>query len=282
MGTHHCSSQRNIPGKLFRTQPACTGLQLLLYSATEFLSRLSRSSSTLSAFRKNRKVHMTTGSSTNTLDNEARQCFIEAFKKLYPANGMRGISGAVLAKRAGYSRSTFYRNFESVYDVLRLMEIEATPYQRMQYLLDHADTVGMCEITDGFLQSFEEREDLVLMLVQHEDDNRYLERLHDCFLPVFRSQAERVFLMEPGEYDVLAEYITYAKLGLVRFWALNMVPLKLEHMTQITNSVLESSMWTRVEAAARAKAEGRPFERTPLSFFQKRQPWIQDRPTLEP
>jgi AcrR family transcriptional regulator len=227
-------------------------------------------------------MHMTAESPTNALDNEARRCFIEAFKKLYPANGMRGISGAALAKRAGYSRSTFYRDFESVYDVLRLVEIEATPYQRMKYLLDHADSVGMREITDGFLQSFQEREDLIRMLVQHEDDNRYRERLHDCFLPVFRAQAERVFIMEPGEYDVLAEYITHAKLGLLRIWALDLVPLGLGHMTQITDSVLESSMWTRVEAAARAKAEGRPFERTPLSFFQKRQPWIQNRPMLEP
>lgn len=73
------------------------------------------------------------------IDNEARRCFIQAFKELYPANGMKGISGAALAKRAGYSRSTFYRNFESVYDVLRLVEIEATPYRRMNYLVEHAD-----------------------------------------------------------------------------------------------------------------------------------------------
>lgn len=216
------------------------------------------------------------------IDTEAQRCFIQAFKELYPVNGMRGISGAALAKRAGYSRSTFYRSFESVYDVLRLVEIEATPYRRMNYLVEHANEVGMKEITDGFLQSFSDREDLIRMLCRHEEDNRYRERLHDCIFPVFRSQAERVFVMKPEEYDILAEYITHAKLGLLHIWALGLSPLGLGHMTQITDSVLESSMWTRVEAASRAKAEGRPFERTPLSFFQKRQPWIENRPLLEP
>lgn len=123
------------------------------------------------------------------IDTEAQRCFIQAFKELYPVNGMRGISGAALAKRAGYSRSTFYRSFESVYDVLRLVEIEATPYRRMNYLVEHADEVGMKEITDGFLQSFSDREDLIRMLCRHEEDNRYRERLHDCIFPVFRSQA---------------------------------------------------------------------------------------------
>lgn len=216
------------------------------------------------------------------IDSEARSCFIQAFKELYPANGMKGISGATLAKRAGYSRSTFYRNFESVYDVLRLVEIEATPYQRMGYLVEHAHEVNMQQITDGFLQSFSDRADLIGMLCRHEEDNRYFDRLRDCIFPVFRSQAERVFIMKPAEYDVLAEYITYAKLGLLRFWARGLSPLGLGHMTQITDSVLESSMWSRVEAAARANTEGRPFERTPLSFFQKRQPWIESRPLLEP
>ena len=215
-------------------------------------------------------------------DSEARQCFIQAFKKLYPEKGMRGISGASLAQKAGYSRSTFYRCFESVYDVLRLVEIEATPYRSMAYLADHADTVDMMDITNAFLVFFEEHRDIIRTLTIHSDDNRYYERLRDCIKPVFRSQAERVYLMEPAEYDVLAEYITHAKLGLLRAWASGDIPMGLGHMTQITDSVLEGSLWDRVDEAAKSAAAGKPFERIPFEFFKDSHPWIHTRPLMEP
>lgn len=215
-------------------------------------------------------------------DDEVRACFIQAFKELYPEQGMRGITGAALAKRAGYSRSTFYRTFESVYDVLRLVEIEATPYREMNYLLDNVSTVDMREVTDVFLEAFGTREDVIRMLVLHSEDNRYRERMHDCLLPVFRALAERVYEMEPVEYDLLAEYITHAKLGLLVGWAQGLFHMGLGHMTQITDSVFEGGMWDRIEKSAQAQAQGKPFERTPLSYFKKTYPWVADRPLLEP
>lgn len=62
-------------------------------------------------------------------DNESpRREFIAAFEKLYERNGMKGVSVAAIAKETGYSRSSFYRSFESIYDVLSAVEIAATPY----------------------------------------------------------------------------------------------------------------------------------------------------------
>lgn len=56
----------------------------------------------------------------------------------------------------------------------------------------------------------------------------------------------------------------------------------LGHMTQITNSVLEGSLWDRVDEAAKSAAEGKPFERIPFEFFKDSHPWIHTRPLMEP
>lgn len=217
------------------------------------------------------------GKIPRSITDEAHQRFLDAFKELYAVNGMKGISAASLSAKTGYSRSTFYRYFESVYDLLVLVEVEATPYANMAFLMDNWDTIGMNEVTNAFLYAFADKEPLIRMLTRFSDDNRYYERLRECIRPVFRQQAERVYIMEPEEYDVMAEYITTAKLAMLRTWALAEVDMGLGHMTQITDSVLEGGFWDRVEAASQAKKSGVPYERTPLSFFVEQHPWIANR-----
>ena len=215
------------------------------------------------------------------ITDEAHLRFLAAFKELYAANGMKGLSAAALSAKTGYSRSTFYRYFESVYDLLDLLEIEATPYESMAYLVNNADTIDMVDITNGFLGFFEEKQQLIRILSRHSDDNRYYDRLHECMKPVFRTQAERIYIMEDGEYEVLAEYITNAKLSLLRAWALSEIDMNIGHMTQVTDSVLEGNMWDRVQAAADAKRNGEEYVRIPLSYFASIHPWIANRPMLD-
>lgn len=188
--------------------------------------------------------------------DEAHQRFLAAFKELYAANGMKGLSAAALSAKTGYSRSTFYRYFESVYDLLDAVESEATPYENMGYLVDHAEDVGMVEITNAFLAFFEQKEELIRMLTVHRDDNRYYDRMRQCLKPVFYTQAQRIYIMEPREYEVMAEYLTEAKLSLLKAWAASDIDMNLGHMTQVTDSVLEGGFWDRVQAAL-ARGHGR-------------------------
>ncbi|MDO4533678.1 MAG: TetR/AcrR family transcriptional regulator [Coriobacteriia bacterium] len=213
--------------------------------------------------------------------DEAHRRFLVAFKELYAVNGMKGLSAAALSAKTGYSRSTFYRYFESVYDLLVLVEVEATPYENMAYLVRHANEVDMTDITHAFLTFFEEKEQLIRVLMRHRDDNRYCERMHECIKPAFQAQAERVYIMEPAEYEVMAEYLTEAKLSLLKAWALSDIDMNLGHMTKVTDSVLEGGFWDRVQAAADAHRAGEEYQRIPLSYFESIHPWIADRPLLD-
>lgn len=215
-------------------------------------------------------------------ENESpRREFIAAFEKLYERNGMKGVSVAAIAKKTGYSRSSFYRSFESIYDVLSAVEIAATPYAEARFLLEHADTVTMEVFTDTILDAFKKRTRLICMLSKHADENHYFERMRACLKPVFRSQVERIYDLQESEYDVLAEYITVSKLTLLRYWAVNYErTLDLGKLTQITDSMFEGRFWERVQDAAKAAAEGVPYKRDKLDYFVERYPWIKNRPLL--
>jgi AcrR family transcriptional regulator len=212
------------------------------------------------------------------IDDETHHRFVASFKELYAVNGMKGLSAAELSSKTGYSRSTFYRYFDSVYDLLDMLEIEATPYANMSYLVDHADEVGMVEITEAFLGFCEEKQQLIRILTRHQDDNHYYSRMRECLKPAFKSQAERVYIMEPSEYDAMAEYLTESKLSLLRTWALGNTDLNLGQLTKVTDAVLEGGFWDRVQGAAEAKRIGAPYHRIPLSYFVSIHPWLANRP----
>lgn len=210
-----------------------------------------------------------------------RMQFIRAFETLYEKNGMKGVSAAAVAKEAGYSRSSFYRSFDSVYDVLDAVEIAATPYEEMAFLVQNANTVNMKTFTDVILDAFRKRIRLICMLSRNASDNHYYERMRSCMKPAFRAQAERVYDLADAEYDVLAEYITSAKLTLLRYWAVNYErTMDLGQLTQLTDSMFEGGFWERVERVAQATAQGQPVERVGIDYFTEKYSWIRSRPML--
>lgn len=209
---------------------------------------------------------------------DARIHFIRAFEKLYEIDGMRGISAASVAAEAGYSRSSFYRTFESVYDLLSAVEMCATPSREFAYLADHAETVTMEEFTTTILDALVRRERLIRMLTAHAEDNRFYERFRKALKPAMLGQIRRVYILEEPEYDMMAEYITAAKVALMRYWASNdMQPDAIAHMTQVTDAMFEGLLWERVDRASRAQQAGVPYERTSLSYFTDRYDWIAHR-----
>lgn len=213
---------------------------------------------------------------------EIKRDFVKAFEFLYENNGMKGVSAMAVAEKAGYSRSSFYRTFDSVYDLLVLVEVSATPYQEMSKLLQDPNHITMEQLTEGILGAFEKKVKLIQMLTRHSNDNHYSARLRNCLKPVFLSQIKRVYILSEVEYDVLAEYITSAKLTLLRYWALNPEgSLGLGHLTQITDSMFEGRFWELVAEAAKASQEGKEFEKISLDYFINSYPWIEHRPLYD-
>lgn len=103
---------------------------------------------------------------------------------------------------------------------------------------------------------------------------RFFNKLKAVMKPVFRLQAERAFSMTPFEYDVMAEYLTTAKLSLLRMWALSPIDLDLTYMTKVTDATFEGGLWDRIDEATRARKAGRAFHRPTIDELAASRPWI--------
>ena len=214
----------------------------------------------------------------------AQSHLMQAFEKLYAQHGMKGVSAAAVAKEAGYSRSSFYRSFDSVYDLLEILELRAVPTKEYRYLAENADTVTMSEFTNIILESLVRREKLIRMLTKHASDNHFYERFHRALKPAMLGQIKRVYILADKEYELMADYITAAKVQLLRYWASHDMPTaEIAHITQVTDAMLEGLLWERVNKASLAQQAGEPYERTPMSYFEERYDWIANRyPQMKP
>ena len=205
---------------------------------------------------------------------EVRNDFIEALLRLFREGAPNEVSVATLCAKAGYSRSTFYRYFDSLDEVHEALEYRVIPQKELDSLMERNRIVGMEEITNVFPSTLSERKSVLSMLFARDASNRFFDKLKAAMKPVFRTQAERAFDMTPFEYDVIAEYLTTVKLSLLRMWALSPIDLDLSYMTKITDSTLENGLWDRVDEAARRQKAGREFHRCTIEELAATRPWI--------
>ena len=213
---------------------------------------------------------------------EVRNDFIEALFWLFREGAPNEVSVATLCAKAGYSRSTFYRYFDSLDEVHEALEYRVIPQKELDSLIKRNRIVDMEDITNVFLSTLSERKSVLSILFAHDASNRFFYKLKAAMKPVFRAQAERAFDMTPFEYDVMAEYLTTAKLSLLRMWALSLIDLDLSYMTKITDSTIENGLWDRVDEAARRQKAGREFHRSTIEELAATRPWIAYRYGLRP
>ena len=203
--------------------------------------------------------------SDRTSDNaEVRDDFIEALLRLFREGAAGEVSVATLCAKAGYSRSTFYRYFDSLDEVHEALEDRSIPQKELDSLIAGNRIIGMEEITNVFLSALIERKELYATLFARDASGRFLEKLKAAMKPVFKAQAERAFDMTPFEYEVIAEYLTTAKLSLLRMWALSPIDLDLSYMTKITDSTIENGLWDRVDESNHCQKAGRAYRRSTI------------------
>ncbi|WP_449134114.1 TetR family transcriptional regulator [Senegalimassilia sp.] len=197
-------------------------------------------------------------------DNEdVRNDFLEALLKLFQENPGAEASVTALCAKAGYSRSTFYRYFDSLPEAYETLEDRVVPTGVLQALVAGGDTVCMEDITGAFLGTLTASKRELTTLFARDVHERFFNKLKATMKPVFRLQAERAFSMTPFEYDVMAEYLTTAKLSLLRMWALSPIDLDLAYMTKVTDATLEGGLWDRIDEATREIRRGKnPLGRT--------------------
>lgn len=176
-----------------------------------------------------------------------RADFREAFWRLYSHHGMDGLTAQALCEAAGYSRSSFYRHFQSVYDLLDEFEEAALPRAEMALLLDDIDTVGMAEFRAAFLSMFERKDELISVLCRFDQSRRYTDKFAEVIRPAFLAVIERTFDLDPVLAGSLADYIVVAKMALFASWARAEERFDIRDLLLVTDGVFEAGFWDLVD-----------------------------------
>lgn len=205
---------------------------------------------------------------------ETKKALIKAFLSLYAKEGMKGATVCSIAEKAGYARGTFYKYFTSTQELLEYIEELATPRALMAHIIDNSKTMPLEDATDLIMNYFQDRADIVSMLLSSDQDAHYFNQLHSVMMPMFRSLAVRAYQLDTYSLNCVSDYITSAKLGLLRHWAKGDRSLTLSQLNKITDSVFESAFWTNI--ALQAPKHGGPRQRTEMIGVSCDYPWFDD------
>lgn len=205
--------------------------------------------------------------------DSVRNDFRTAFWQLFSKQGMTGLTAARLCERAGYSRSSFYRHFQSTYDLLDELEERALPYREMGQLLQRVDTIGMAEFRQAFLDYFNRDTDVVVALCRHDTGNRFSNKFSETIEPAFRAVIDRTFDINDTVADSLAKYITQAKVALFLYWARTNRAFRIESLLRVTDGIFEAGFWDLVDKSKRLP-DGTMPRRLSLDELYEQREWL--------
>ena len=119
-------------------------------------------------------------------DNEdVRNDFLEALLKLFQENPGAEASVTALCAKAGYSRSTFYRYFDSLPEAYETLEDRVVPTGVLQAPVAGGDTVCMEDITGAFLGTLTASKRELTTLFARDVHERFFNKLKAAMKPVF-------------------------------------------------------------------------------------------------
>lgn len=112
------------------------------------------------------------------ITDATRDAFISAFFTLAKSKSIRYITIKEITGLAGYNRTTFYRYFSDIYEILEYVEDEYMDIIQRGILHYFSKTTGInSEFFSLFLDTFKAKKDILLVLLDDENKTSFIKRL---------------------------------------------------------------------------------------------------------
>ncbi len=177
---------------------------------------------------------------SNNRLNFSKECLYLAMIKLVNDNPIGDISISQLVKEAGISRSTFYRHYKSIYDLIEeyitnfILGYEHQPF----YMEDHSTFSDRVRASFSTIKS---NKILLLKLRSSSDSNLYYRCLHNLVENTFKNRSAQV--------GFSTDYERAALIGMV----FSMTQLWIDHDCDISIEEISSTFEDIVYAYKRQK-----------------------------
>ena len=139
------------------------------------------------------------------LTDATRQLIADAFWDLLKDHPVDRSTVAMVVERAHVHRSTFYRYYHDVFEILEQYEAETldTMIEQFQWIVDHVGVTDLGEVIRHLESALYQKKDTILLLRLRSVDGRFIRMLKlemkECCFPLFGdsyTEMEQDFLFE--------------------------------------------------------------------------------------
>ena len=169
--------------------------------------------------------------------NQTKQNIMTAFWNLYTENRIEKITVTQICTHAGYNRSTFYKYFLDVYDVLDKIEEQIiTPEMLEKSVVSYLLLDNKKLAFENIIQLFEKSSGYIPVLLGEHGDSAFRHKLMNKLIPAVSSHLN-VSITANKKTKYILEYQSAAIFNTIANWYANGKDIPTEEFIQLLLSI---------------------------------------------
>jgi len=165
--------------------------------------------------------------------NQTKQNIMTAFWELYTENGIEKITVTQICTHAGYNRSTFYKYFLDIYDVLDKIEEQIITPEMLEksvvsYLLSDNKEIAF----EHIIQLFEKSSGFIPVLLGDHGDSAFRHKLMNKLIPVISNHLD-ISITSNKNTKYILEYQSAAIFNTIASWYANKKDIPAKEFIQL-------------------------------------------------
>lgn len=166
--------------------------------------------------------------------------FQDAFWLLYEKKSIDKITVKDICSLAGYDRSTFYRYYVDVYDVLHKLENQLLDEvdEFVIYLVEQVNNLNASQALQAILGMFARLNKYITVLLGPHGDTEFTRKVVENLKPIWIKYFFRTEQYTAAEVDLLMEYYISGLLSMYQKWFCDNNGVSVERIIQLSYRTL--------------------------------------------
>ena len=166
--------------------------------------------------------------------------FQDAFWLLYEKKSIDKITVKDICSLAGYDRSTFYRYYADVYDVLHELEKQILDEvdEFVVYLVEQANNFDATQALQAILGTFASLNKYIIVLLGPHGDTEFIRKIVENLKPIWIKYFFRTNQYTAAEVDFFMEYYISGLISMYQKWFCDNNGVSIERIIQLSYKTL--------------------------------------------
>ncbi|GFP75454.1 TetR/AcrR family transcriptional regulator [Clostridium fungisolvens] len=166
--------------------------------------------------------------------------FQDAFWLLYEKKSIDKITVKDICSLAGYDRSTFYRYYADVYDILHELENQILDEvdEFVVHLVKQANNFDASQALQAILGTFARLNKYIIVLLGPHGDTEFIRKIVENLKPIWIKYFFRTNQYTAAEVDFLMEYYISGLISMYQKWFCDNNGVSIERIIQLSYQTL--------------------------------------------